>query len=525
MVKFLNIRIQDYKSIEDITLQLAPGIYKVLGESQGYSSNGSGKTSVTQAIVLGLYNRDFSSAKVDEVSNRITGRGFKITIELLKDSEPYTIINDRHRKKFEVFSKGKKVATGAIEGVRFVTKLLGMGYDTFCLTHFITARTVNHITENLSNPALFNDILQIAQLGTLDKKLLECTKTTRDTVHDLKRELVEAESKANRDAVMTKYDLAALRSHLKALEDKNSILTMEILTVTKKHRPELDTLLKETQKLDNEIKNIQEALTNGVCPTCSNLLVSASKLKVLEKELAESQLQYTYFSDAHTEALIKWQKLEREFAQQKQQLEIEISECKTNIRIAEELELAMSVTTSRNLDVIKQELKQAIEMQRLITYARQEIKEGNVVKSLLENFFEIVQSKMNDYAALINMNGTLVTVTVNKLGMGIDLEKEGHYVPVSTLSNGEKTRLSLLILIAMLDAMKEVSNSETNYLVFDEASASFDASGVEELEALFSYMKGLGQSSFVITHGSEMDRVAFDYELIVSKTGGLSNLG
>jgi energy-coupling factor transporter ATP-binding protein EcfA2 len=76
----------------------------------------------------------------------------------------------------------------------------------------------------------------------------------------------------------------------------------------------------------------------------------------------------------------------------------------------------------------------------------------------------------------------------------------------------------------MLDAMKVVSEAETNVVIFDESSASLDASGAEEMMNLFSYLKHLGQSVFLITHGSELDMIPYDYQLTISKNQGQSEI-
>jgi len=522
MVKFISIRIQDYRSIGDITLQLEPGIYKVVGESQGYSSNGAGKTSITQAIVLGLFNKDFTSAKLDELSNRITGRGFKITIQLIKDDEPYTIINDRHNKKFLVLNKGVKVASGAKDGVLFVAKLLGMGYETFCLTHFITSRTVNHITENLSNPSLFNDILQISQLKELDKRVMLYSQTLSKEIEIIEQELSNAKDLESRRKIEDKYNLQSLNEQLASIKEQKRLLTLELTEESTEYTPKITVLSEGLQDINQKIKDLESLVASGVCPTCATLLVKSAELDEFNQELSFYLGKQTDVNSELTELKIAWSKIEREVKSKIQSLNDEQRVIETNITIAEELNLAIDKIAGRSVESILEELNPKKKMQSLLYFIRKSIKDGVIVKELLSTFFEIVQVKMNDYAALINMNDTEVKITVNKLGMGIALTKKGEFVPVSTLSNGERTRLSILLLVSMLDAMKEVSNSETNYLVFDEASASFDASGIDELEKLFTYMKGLGQSSFVITHGEEMNKVHFDYTLTVRKQEGIS---
>lgn len=522
MVRFLSIRIQNYKSIGDITIRFNPGIYKVVGESQGYSSNGAGKTSITQAIVLALFNRDFTTAKVDEISNRITGKGFTITLDLIKNDTPYTIINDRENKKYTVYSKGEKVVSGARDCTAFISSLLGMGYDTFCLTHFITSRTVNHITENLSNPTLFNDILQISQLKELDKRVQQYGQQVSFEVEKLEAELGHAITIESRRVMQTKYNLQSLNEELSSLKSKRKQHLLVMASEASKHTPNISALADELLSIKTKIADLNSIIHSGVCPTCASLLVKKSDLEGFEQEKAFYIEKQKDLQDTLIERKSLWAEVERELKNTDLQFYEAIRECETNIVIAEELDIAMDTLSGRNIADIKNEVSPKQKMQSLLLFIRKAIKDGLIVKSLLSTFFEIVQIKMNNYSALINMNDTQVKITVNKLGMGIALTKNGEYIPVTTLSNGEKTRLSILLLVSMLDAMKEVSESETNYLVFDEASASFDASGVDELEQLFTYMKGLGQSSFIITHGHEMDKVHFDYTLTVRKEDGIS---
>jgi len=288
------------------------------------------------------------------------------------------------------------------------------------------------------------------------------------------------------------------------------------------HLPAIEEKQELVNDLRRQVKDFQSLLDNGVCPTCSTLLVSKNNIHEFTYDLNHSTELLEVATKELKEIQHAWYTVELDLKKAKIDRREDIRKCETSLTIATELNLALAEIAGRGSEEIRETLKPIQHMQSLLSYIRTSIKEGVIVRSLLETFFEIVQVKMADYAALINMNGTEVSINVNKLGMGIALSKNGDFVPVSTLSNGEKTRLSILLLVSMLSAMKEVSNAETNYLVFDEASASFDASGVDELEALFTYMKAMGQSSFVITHGSEMEKVQFDHVLKVRKEGGLS---
>jgi DNA repair exonuclease SbcCD ATPase subunit len=172
---------------------------------------------------------------------------------------------------------------------------------------------------------------------------------------------------------------------------------------------------------------------------------------------------------------------------------------------------------STRLNDVQQQIK-------IVSSARKLTKSGIIVRDIMDRFFDLVQLKVSEYSTLINLDHFNIKIVNERLGMVIQVFQGAINIPIELLSNGEKTRLSLLVLMAMLDAMKCISDSETNIIVLDEASSSFDASGVDELSRLFSHMKSLGQSIYLITHGSELDEVPYDYELKAIKHGGISSV-
>ena len=117
-----------------------------------------------------------------------------------------------------ITKNGHPLSSGYKDCNTTITTLLGMGYDTFVLTHFITSKTVGHITENLSNPNLFNDILQIAQLKDLDKKFLELSKELKQETTSVQRELNTIESLAETLKLSQRFDVPSLTAELSALK-------------------------------------------------------------------------------------------------------------------------------------------------------------------------------------------------------------------------------------------------------------------------------------------------------------------
>ena len=523
MTRFKRIIVENYKSINYAEINLLQGIYKVLGDNQDttYTSNGAGKSSILQAIVLGLYNKDFSGANLDTLSNRFTGRPYLITIDFEAMYEgklvDVTVSNPAGASRMRVVINGENAATGSILAIPLVEKLVGMGYATFRITHFITASTITHLTQNLSQPTLFNDILHIVELQELDKKLQVLSKgiteqlnTAQTQLKSLEQQskLMEFKSKYNEDQLTEELD--HLEYSLEALESKYSVVASELVATVK-------NLEKDVNNSKQLIEQTTMTLREGVCSMCGSILADKATLVTLNESLVGYKEKYGSDSDTLASVAGKLQVLNKKYHSSKSEIAAAMSSISQDLNIAKEV--ATIIPTDLNWS-IKDTIKDYDDQLLFIGVARKEIKKGKVIQNVLDQFFSIIAAKIAEYLTLIRLDHFDITITNDRLGMAIILTQNGVEVPIDSLSNGEKTRLSLLILISMLDAMKTVSDSETNLVVLDEAAASFDKSGVEELGNLFAHMKHMGQSIFIITHGSEMDDVDYDYQLTISKING-----
>lgn len=521
MVIFQKIQIENYKSIGNVTILPQSGLYKVVGENldSSYTSNGAAKSSSVQAVMLGLYNRDFTGAPLDSLSNRVTKKPFKITIDFVWDSRNVTVINDRSANTMLLTIDGKKVAKGAKTVVPEVEKMLGMGWATFKLTHFITGATIMDLTQNLSEPQLFNDILHLVELKILEKKFANIFKDIESKRDSISHEVNSLEKTKELLSIKDNY-------HVEELESTRDLLQNKLAELDSKYH---DTIVSNLTELREEVRSLEQALEStraslrsGVCSMCGSILLDKDTLRMLNSQLENMETSLTNSNAIYTEAEVFNKKLAVSYQEARDEINRSLHKVEADILIAKELGQLpdISVDLSSKLS----ELEIADKEYYIATSARKQLKSGGIIKDIMDKFFALVQLKLNEYLCLINLEQFTITIGVAKLGMVINLYSDGDYVAIESLSNGEKTRLSILVLISMLDAMKCVSNSETNLLVFDEASSSFDASGVEELSKLFNYLKNLGQAIFLITHGSELDEVPYDFELRATKQGGISSV-
>lgn len=527
MVTYKKIQVSNYKTISYAELDFEPGIYKVLGNNldSRYTSNGSGKTTLLQAMTLCFYNRDISGVVLDHLSNRATKKGYCISVDMLVNDKVVNVTNDRQDpKKIKVTIDGDVVSHGVTNSLPVIEELLGMGFDTFKLTHYITSSTILQLTQNLSQPTLFNDILHMVEIQELDKALLQVSKAITSSLDDTTKKLNSVLEREKLQELQTRFDRESLEDTLGIAEEELGLLEsryLEVHSVLKADLAEYNTTLAQ---LEQSIDNTKNSLKNGVCSLCNSILIDRSNLKHLNTQLDEYNMLHNKASGIRETTINKVKNITKKYLDARQELTTSINKLKQDIGIATEVtSLAIiDINEAKNtLESLKQQLDTEL---KFTTTARKEIKSGKVTKEIMDKFFKVIEYKLKQYSELINLEHFKIKVVNDKLGMAIILEQNGMQVPVDSMSNGEKTRLSLLILISMLDAMKSVTDSNDNYLVFDEASSSFDKSGIGELEKLFAFLKNLGQSCFIITHGSEMDQVPYDKELIVTKQQGKSTV-
>ena len=537
MIRFNTIHIQSYKAIEDLLLILDAGIIKVVGVNNDdhYDSNGSGKTTALQAISFALFNRDFNNAPLGSLGNRITGKAPAVTINLTNTitKKTYNVLNDKQNKVYtiseEIDVAFEVIASGLTEVQKEINSILGMTYNTFKLTHFITSSTINAIAENLSQPVVFNDLLQVVEYQGLEKLISEVNKEVTEEIKYINSKLEEATKAEELLKISSRFDKNNLEETLALLEKEEIELTEKYSVLVSKIKPKITSLTELVSIGKKEAGDTTKTLSEGTCKACGTYLTDEETLDKLEQYLVEVKEHLKVNQEELDKLIASNRTIEMKYTVDKAKVVEKIQKVNTELQIAEEVEKLSKNSSTDNIESsssLESKLKELKALAAYYTQARKEIKSGNIIQELMDSFFSIVEARMLEYATILNLESFNIRLSSNNLGMQIGItqqvKKKEVIVPIETLSNGEKTRLSLLILISMLDAMKVVSDCETNYLVFDEASSSFDKSGVEELSLLFSHLKNLGQSCFIITHGTEMDKVNFDYELILTKTGGKS---
>ena len=535
MIKYISLEVQNYKSIGYAMVHFIPGTYAVIGTTDGgYSSNGSGKSTILQALYLALYNKDFQGAPVDSLSNRFTGEDFKLTLEMYVDRDgakaDYRIVNDRKAKRYKVYKDGSVHVEGIAKCLKFIQDLVGMSDSTFKFTHYITTNSILDLTNNLTNATLFNEVLQVTQLKVMAQDLAELKKGYQDSIDTLKEEFHKLLTVHKLLHLTKEHDEADLQLRLESIDQE----LHEVTQLSEQHILPLKESLARTRDIfaekRTELKQKQESHSAGICSLCGTVLALEVGFEGIERDIVQLKIdtaELTSTLQLQTEQL---QELEDSRDITINSLRSERTDIVRELGVIEQVHKVKEgvldgvIYSEARFTEAQEQLKHLNKLTDHIDGAREAIRSGKIFEEIMDDFFRLVNNNIQRYKQVINFNSFEVEVTSYRSGMLVILRNGGHEIPIESLSNGEKARLSLLILSALLESMQQTTQSDSNFIVFDEATSSFDKSGIKELQALFSHLKQLGQACFIITHGSELAEVAFDGQLVVEKVSNVATV-
>jgi DNA repair exonuclease SbcCD ATPase subunit len=103
-IRFNNITIENFRSIETAYVELehqGTVIVKGINEYEDKAtSNGSGKSSIFEAIIFALFEETSSGEK--DVANRLVNNGYNIILKFEVDIDKYTIVRQCKSNKTSV---------------------------------------------------------------------------------------------------------------------------------------------------------------------------------------------------------------------------------------------------------------------------------------------------------------------------------------------------------------------------------------------------------------------------------------
>ena len=565
MIKIKDLTVKNFMSVGNQTQAVNFGreqLTLVLGENldQGGddsgSRNGTGKTTIVNALSFALYGNALTNIKKDNLINKINNKNMLVTLTFEKDGNKYKI--ERGRKptimKFYVNNQEQSAeSTDDSQGdmretQKDIDELLGMSHDMF--KHIVALNTYTEPFLSLKaneQREIIEQLLGITLLSEKADTLKEQIRLTKENIFQETAD-IEAAKKSNDKIQVSITGLenrqAAWYSQQKTDCNKIAESITELQSVDiegeleqhakvklydehaakikslNKERATLETAVIQADKSVNKYTKELEQLKNKTCPACEQGLHSHKHEEMtanVGKNLADSVLYLQGISDSYTSVLQELETIGDINGRPKTYYDT-LEEALKHQNNLTSLEAALIKRTDE-VDLYQEQIDD------LKHTAIQEISWDNVnllnsmkdhqefLLKLLTNKDSFIRKKIIDQN-LAYLNNRL-TYYLDKMGLphqvsflndlNVEITQLGQDLDFDNLSRGERNRLILGLSWAFRDVWESLYQS-INLLFVDELiDNGLDANGVENaLGVLKKMARERKKNIFLISHKDEL---------------------
>ena len=565
MIKIKDLTVKNFMSVGNQTQAVDFGreqLTLVLGENldQGGddsgSRNGTGKTTIVNALSFALFGTALTNIKKDNLINKINNRNMLVTLTFEKDGNKYKI--ERGRKptimKFYVNNQEQSAETtddsqgDMRETQKDIDELLGMSHDMF--KHIVALNTYTEPFLSLKANEQREIIEQLLGITLLSEKADLLKEQIRQTKENILQENadIEAAKKSNEKIQVSITGLETRQSAWYAQQKTDCNKIAESITELQsvdiegeleqhakvklydehaakikslnKERATLETAVIQADKSVNKYTKELEQLKNKTCPACEQSLHSHKHEEMtanVEKNLADSVIYLQGISDSYTSVLQELETIGDINGRPKTYYDT-LEEALKHQNNLTSLEAALIKRTDEvdpyqeQIDDLKHTAMQEISWDNVNLLTSMKDHQEFLLK-LLTNKDSFIRKKIIDQN-LAYLNNRL-TYYLDKMGLphqvsflndlNVEITQLGQDLDFDNLSRGERNRLILGLSWAFRDVWESLYQS-INLLFVDELiDNGLDANGVENaLGVLKKMARERKKNIYLISHKDEL---------------------
>lgn len=543
------------------------------------AKNGSGKTTILEALAFNWYGKPYRDVKIGDLVNRKNKKNLYTESEFEIDGKIYNIVRTLAPAKLIIKIDGEVQDNLSAKRLdqEEINKILGVDFNIFKL---IIALSVNYNKPFLSMTAAakrdtIESIFNIKVFGEMLSKLKKKTtalksdkaisdgslKTLENSIIALRKQKSEIEVSQGKIDAQNQNEIAELKQkiencnkELEKLENSTSIFREQKRGfVIPNFDNEISSNRTKIITTDAKIKELNKQRTffdtHDDCPTCGILMTPEHKdkeVKALDKELFKLNTKLTKYQTEKTE-LLKMTAIveakERELKNINETISSNIERARSVYNDREWMKEKIKSLTETKLTIdtkaLTDEYEKQIEEYRKHSKVSSELQESLIVNDYvskilsedgIKSFFfkrlvPVLNKKINEYLTSFELP---VIITFNEymeetINIQVSNEKDISYM---SFSEGEKKRIDIAILLSFIETTKILSNWNCNVIMFDEVlDNATDADGLEKLLASIKRMTKENNRlcAYIISH-RESNSELYDKVISIKKSAGFSKL-
>ena len=499
--------------------------------------NGSGKSTVLDALCFGLFSKPFRRINRPQLINSINDGGLLVEIEFEIGSRSYMVRRGIKKNIFEIFVDGQRLNQDAKtqdQQEYLENTILKLNYKSFTqivllgANHYIPFMQLKSqdrkgIVEDLLDIQIFsvmNGLLKYkisenkenAQNVEVNRKLsVGHIETTEDVINDLKKTKKNQIQENERDISNNEEEIESLNTTIKELMD--SISEDKTAQTLKELMGYQDGIERKIMSSEKEIEFYEQ---NDTCFTCSQDLSEEHKTKMISEhhgvmhKSGTALLTLGHKIDDMKTRLDHVSKVQTAITTHQNQIQAinsYITKLKDQIKEIEAREEDIGDKIQKlkrlkgDLKSCMEKLEKLSEQKLLYETAYVLLKDTGIKTRIIKQYLPIMNQLINKYLASMDF---FVSFNLDEKFEEKIKSRHRDEFTYDSFSEGEKMRIDLALLFTWRTIAKMKNSVNTNLLILDEVfDSSLDASGTDEFLKILNHLTG-NQNVFIISHKGDV---------------------
>ena len=536
-------------------------------------TNGSGKSTILDALTFVLYNKPFRKINKPQLINSVNEKDCLVEIEFSIGNKEYKVVRGIKPNIFEIWIDGKvqdQDSAAQDQQKKLEEGILKLNYKSFTQTVILGSATFVPFMQLTSSNRreIVEDLLDIKIFSTMNNILRERMRKTNELIREysIKKDMIEDKigmqenfikdlDKSGKDRICKKEDqVKSLDTEIVELNEHNEILITKIQQELQPKLEELNNTNSTLKKLSNIKAKLEQKIQllvsdhkffqeNLVCPTCTQSIEDEFRLN----KIADIEGKSKELNDGYREledAINVEQEKDQQFLSYSTEINrlnndishnnVKITGLNKQIRnlgheIQEIAEQIQNRNTERqalenlikDLETLEKERSAEKEQVNYYEFAHSLMKDGGVKSKIIKKYLPLMNQQINKYLQMMDF---YINFTLDEEFKEVIKSPVHEDFSYESFSEGEKMRIDLSLLFTWRDIAKLRNSSSTNLLILDEIfDSSLDGAGTDFFTNIIRYAIS-DAHVFVISHKTDDLMDKFEKVIKFDKIKGFSKM-
>lgn len=533
-------------------------------------SNGSGKSTILDAIVFALYGKAFRKVNKNQLINTINAKETLVEVNFKIGKNAFMIRRGIKPNVFEIWKNEELLNQDAASKdyqAYLEQNILNLNFKSFNQIVILGSATYVPFMELPTGTRrdIIEDLLDIQVFSTMNTLLKDRVSSNKDSINensyqmDLTESKLESAKEHNESIRAIKNEEVdkikdKMKVHLDSIAEAKRVIglqneTLAVILDDIEDKPEMKAKSEKAKSLrrdiESQIRSHKKELSfyhdNDDCPTCKQGIEHKFKASIIIKkdekivELEEGLEKLATKSKEYDDRLESISILE----DQMREINLAIGDQRATIKVAKnalvsyknELDKAEDEvkavdastieTHANNLKKFEVDQQELFNHKEILTVVSAMLKDGGIKTRIIRQYIPVMNKLINKYLGAFDL---FVDFQLDENFNETIKSRFRDSFSYASFSEGEKLRISLSIMLAWRAVAKLRNSVATNLLLLDETlDGALDGVGIENLIDTLHNLNS-DDNIFVISHRGDQFGDKFDHHLNFKKVKNFSEI-